>query len=212
MRKLSLIDRVITELNLGMNSVFVVPSKPSRPNPSEGEKEENLSSEEKRHSAGLMRVDHTGEICAQALYRGQAFFAKSRQTRESFLMAAEEEEDHLVWCDDRLRELNARPSYLIFFWYFASFFIGVTAASFGDDWSNGFVVETENQVERHLNSHLNELPPGDYKSRAILEQMKADEIAHAFAAKARGGRDLSHAVKSLMWLQSQVMTRTSYWV
>ena len=214
MRVFSFVDRVITELSHGLGSVFgsSCPPSSSRPNPSAGVSDGLLSNVEKKHSAGLMRVDHTGEICAQALYRGQAFLARSQEVRDALLEAAHEEEDHLIWCDERLKELFSRPSYLNFFWYFASFFIGISAAAVGDSWSNGFVVETENQVERHLSLHLEQLPFEDKRSRAILEQMKTDEIAHAFAAKERGGKDLPLIVKGLMLFQSQVMTRTSYWV
>ncbi len=159
-----------------------------------------------------MRVDHSGEICAQALYRGQAFLAKKPETQAALLQAAMEEQDHLTWCQERLNELASRPSYLNGFWYTASFFIGLLVSACGDEWSNGFVVETEHQVERHLEAHLAQLPIQDERSRAILEQMKQEEMEHAALAKERGSNALPFFIKALMFLQSQALTRTAYWV
>jgi ubiquinone biosynthesis monooxygenase Coq7 len=214
MKRFSFLDRILVEVNAGLNSVFGLNgiSQGNRSNPSEHILDAMLSDLDKKHSAGLMRVDHTGEVCAQGLYRGQAFVAKSLETKNALLIAAGEEEDHLVWCDDRLKELFSHRSYLNFFWYIASFLIGVTVASLGDDWSNGFVVETENQVERHLTLHLEQLPLEDKKSRVILEQMKLEEMMHASVARNRGAKSLPWWVKNLMSLQSRVMTSTAYWV
>jgi ubiquinone biosynthesis monooxygenase Coq7 len=214
MRAFSFLDRMLIEVNSGLNSIFGsnALSQDNRLNPSIGLPQEDLSDADRRHSAGLLRVDHTGEICAQGLYRGQAFLAKKPETQRALLIAAAEEEDHLVWCAQRLTELFSHRSYLNSFWYVASFLLGVTMASCGDEWSNGFVVETENQVERHLILHLKELPVGDQKSRAILEQMKHEEKIHAAVAQDRGAKTLPGWLKGLMSMQSRVMTTTAYWV
>ncbi len=214
MRRLSWIDRILTEVNLGLDSVFISPDAlPQEESPSKKMSlQQNLSSEDRRHASGLIRVDHTGEICAQALYRGQAFLARKVETKNALWNAAIEEHNHLIWCRERLHELGAHPSYLNGLWYTASFLIGLVAASLGDDWSNGFVVETERQVEAHLGRHLAELPLQDERSRAILVKMQEEEKDHAYAADKRGAKDLPLWVKRLMSLKSQVMTRTAYWV
>jgi ubiquinone biosynthesis monooxygenase Coq7 len=199
---------------MGLDSVFLSPrAVPGEESPSKKMSvDQPLSSEDRRHASGLMRVDHTGEICAQALYRGQAFLARKTETKEALWNAAIEEHNHLIWCRERLDELGAHPSHLNGLWYSASFLIGLIAASVGDDWSNGFVVETERQVDAHLGRHLVELPLQDERSRAILIKMQEEEQHHAAAAEKRGGRDLPAWVKQLMSLKSQVMTRTAYWV
>lgn len=171
-----------------------------------------LSEREKREAAALMRVNHSGEVAAQALYHGQAAFARNAQTREMLLQAAREEADHLAWCQDRLRELDSRPSVLGPLWYAGSFAIGALAAALGDRVSLGFVAETERQVEGHIDSHLARLPPGDSRSRAILEQMRSDEIAHGANAVSAGGMELPAPVRGLMRRTARVMTFTSYWV
>lgn len=162
------------------------------------------------HSAGLMRVNHTGEICAQALYSGQALFARDARVRDALHEAAEEERDHLAWCRQRLRELDARPSVLDPLWYAGSFALGAVSGLAGDRWSMGFLHETEVQVERHLEGHLSQLPADDARSRAIVEQMRADEHRHGAMGKRLGARDLPLPVKAAMRLTSQVMTRTAY--
>jgi len=159
-----------------------------------------------------MRVNHTGEVAAQALYHGQAFVARSTATRELLLKAAREESDHLAWCETRLTELQSRTSYLNPLWYAGSFAIGALAAAFGDAMSLGFVAETERQVEGHLDDHLARLPPKDSRSRAILEAMRADEIEHGAAARAAGGKDLPQSARALMTHTARVMTRTAYWI
>lgn len=173
--------------------------------------ETSLSEPEKRHAAGLMRVNHAGEIAAQALYHGQALMARSEATRQFLLQAAGEEGDHLAWCEQRLRELGAVPSRLNPLWYAGSFAIGAAAAIIGDRVSLGFVTETERQVEGHLAAHLQRLPPGDARSRTIVEQMQSEEAAHGAAARARGGSDLPTPIQGLMRATSRVMTTTAYW-
>jgi len=170
----------------------------------------HLSDAERRTAAALMRVNHAGEIAAQALYHGQAFAARSEDTRQLLLTAAREESDHLAWCETRLRELHSRPSLLDPLWYLGSFAIGTVAALSGDRRSLGFVMETERQVERHLDDHLQRLPAGDSRSRAILRAMREDEIAHGTRAKAAGGVDLPEPVRTVMKHAARVMTRTAY--
>jgi len=171
-----------------------------------------LSEAEKRHSAGLMRVNHAGEIAAQGLYRGQAILSRSRTTREFMQRAAGEEGDHLAWCEDRLRELNSKPSLLNPLWYLGSFVMGAAAAALGDELSLGFVTETERQVEGHLASHLDRLPATDDRSRQIVAQMKSDEAAHAQSARAAGAAELPSPLPRLMRYAARIMTSTAYWL
>jgi ubiquinone biosynthesis monooxygenase Coq7 len=171
-----------------------------------------LSPDERRRAAALMRVNHAGEIAAQALYHGQAIAARSESTRKLLLDAAREETDHLAWCETRLRELQSRPSLLNPLWYAGSFFIGALAALAGDRPSLGFVVETERQVEGHLDAHLGRLPAADLRSRAIVQQMRTDEAAHGANAKAAGGMELPGPVRALMRRTARIMTGTAYWV
>jgi ubiquinone biosynthesis monooxygenase Coq7 len=166
----------------------------------------------RRTSAALMRVNHSGEIAAQALYHGQALVARSEATRELLLKSAREETDHLAWCETRLKELESRPSLLNPLWYAGSFAIGALTGLLGDRASLGFVVETERQVEGHLDEHLARLPPDDTRSRAILEAMRSDEIIHGATAKSAGGAELPSPVRSLMRSTARVMTGTAYWV
>ena len=165
-----------------------------------------LSESDRRHVAGLMRVNHAGEIAAQALYHGQALMARSPETRDFLLQAAADEGDHLAWCQQRLRELDGRTSYLDPFWYAGSFAIGAAAATLSDALSLGFVTETERQVESHLAGHLAQLPADDERSRRILETMQDDEVGHARAATERGAAELPLPVRALMKLTSRVMT------
>jgi ubiquinone biosynthesis monooxygenase Coq7 len=182
----------------------------SRPNPAVGVAEPGLTEQEKAHSAGLMRVNHVGEVCAQALYAAQSAFAKTPLTREQFQKAGEEEVDHLAWTADRLRELGSRTSLLNPVWYAGSFALGAVAAKLGDPVSLGFVVETERQVEAHLDRHLDELPPNDLRSRAIVTQMRDDEVAHAEAAAQLGAAELPLPVKKVMQAMANVMTTAAY--
>jgi ubiquinone biosynthesis monooxygenase Coq7 len=182
----------------------------SRPNPAVGVAEPGLTEQEKAHSAGLMRVNHVGEVCAQALYAAQSAFAKTPLTREQFQKAGEEEVDHLAWTADRLQELGSRTSLLNPLWYAGSFALGAVAAKLGDPVSLGFVVETERQVEAHLDRHLEELPTNDLRSRAIVTQMRDDEVAHAEAAAGLGAAELPLPVKKVMQAMAKVMTTAAY--
>ena len=182
----------------------------SRPNPAVGVAEPGLTEHEKAHSAGLMRVNHVGEVCAQALYAAQSAFAKTPLTREQFQKAGEEEVDHLAWTADRLQELGSRTSLLNPVWYAGSFVLGAVAAKLGDPVSLGFVVETERQVEAHLDRHLDELPANDLRSRAIVTQMRDDEVAHAEAAAGLGAAELPLPVKKVMQAMAKVMTTAAY--
>ena len=182
----------------------------SRPNPAAGVAEPVLTEQEKTHSAGLMRVNHVGEVCAQALYAAQSAFAKTPLTRKQFQRAGEEEVDHLAWTAERLGELGSRTSLLNPLWYAGSFALGAVAAKLGDPVSLGFVVETERQVEAHLDRHLEELPANDLRSRAIVTQMRDDEVAHAEAAAQLGAAELPLPVKKVMQAMAKVMTTAAY--
>lgn len=209
-RRYSLFDRLITEADKALRTVLPGAAVAARENPAEALPATPLSPQQSRHVAGLMRVDHTGEVCAQALYQGQAFTARLPHVRARMAEAAQEEVDHLAWCEQRLRELNANPSLLNPVWYAMSFGIGAAAGLAGDKWSMGFVAETERQVCRHLESHLAELPAEDGRSRAILSEMHKDEAEHTDWAVAAGGAELPVPVKSLMQAVAKVMTTTAY--
>lgn len=183
-------------------------ARAARPAPGAGEP----GGSEPAVSAGLMRVNHSGEICAQALYSGQALFARDPQVRAALRSAAAEERDHLAWCRQRLGELDSRPSLLDPLWYAGSFALGLVSGAAGDRWSMGFLAETEAQVEKHLDGHLQRLPADDRRSRAVLEQMRADEQRHGALGRSLGGDELPLPVKAAMKLASRVMTRTAYWV
>lgn len=182
-----------------------------RQNPANSVENVQLNAKQRRLSAGLMRVNHAGEVCAQALYQGQALTAENPEVRRVLLHAAHEESDHLHWCSERLQELESHTSYLNPFWYAGSFSMGTLAGLFGDAWNLGFLAETERQVESHLDSHLERLPAADLKSRRIIEQMKLDETGHARMAEDSGAKPLPEPVKRLMRLCSRIMTGTAYW-
>ena len=203
------VDSAICAFDQTLRSINSVATA-SRANPSFGVAEPGLSQQEKTHSAGLMRVNHVGEVCAQALYAAQSAFAKTPLTREQFKQAGQEEVDHLAWTAERLKELGSRTSLLNPLWYAGSFALGAIAARLGDPVSLGFVVETERQVEAHLNRHLDELPENDVRSRAIVTQMRDDEAAHAKAAAELGAAELPQPVKQLMQALANVMTATAY--
>ena len=169
-----------------------------------------LTDQEKKHAASLMRVNHVGEICAQALYQAQRVTSSSASTREQLARAAVEEEDHLHWCAKRIEELGSRPSLLNPVWYGGSFAIGLIAGLAGDAWNLGFVVETEKQVEKHLDSHLSTLPENDLESRAIVEQMRIEEIEHGNMAKNAGAKELPEFIKKMMASTSKIMTKVAY--
>ena len=170
----------------------------------------DLSPQDRTHVAGLMRVNHVGEVCAQALYQSQKILAKTPETRALLDQAAKEEMDHMAWCEERLKELDSRPSLLNPLWYAGAFGIGLVAGLAGDRWSLGFVAETEKQVERHLDDHLEKLPEADLRSRAIVEQMRMDEIEHGASAMAAGGQELPRPIQTLMAGISKIMTTTAY--
>jgi 3-demethoxyubiquinol 3-hydroxylase len=208
-RTLSPLDRLLIEAQRALVAT-IGPARAERPNPAAGLRETALDAVDRRHAAGLMRVNHTGEVCAQALYVGQAAVARDAATRSQLLAAAQEETDHLAWCGERLRELDSRPSLLNPLWYAGSYAIGVAAGLRGDGWNLGFVVETERQVEAHLDEHLVSLPADDARSRAILATMKVDEARHADHAEAAGARILPRPVAAAMAAASWVMKSVAY--
>jgi ubiquinone biosynthesis monooxygenase Coq7 len=210
-RYTSPLDQLIVGFDKALRVVGGVASS-SRPNPAAHTVDCELNENEQRHSAGLMRVNHVGEVCAQALYDSQARFAQSPAMREQFEQAGREEEDHLAWTAQRLSELGSQPSLFNPLWYAGAYALGTVAAKLGDRHSLGFVVETERQVEAHLNSHLDSLPPKDAKSRAIVEQMRIDEIAHGAAAHALGAADMPVPVRAAMRAMAKVMTSTAYYI
>jgi ubiquinone biosynthesis monooxygenase Coq7 len=209
---MSAADNFIHEIDRALRAIVgVTPLRRSVPQPvQELEQSQALTDSEKAHAAGLMRVNHVGEVCAQALYQAQKLTSRSAEVREKLEHAALEEEDHLAWCAKRLKELDSRPSLLNPIWFAGSFAIGTIAGIAGDHWSLGFVAETEHQVEKHLDGHLTELPAQDYKSRAIVEQMRIDEIAHGRMAVEQGGKELPEFIKKMMGAMSSVMTKTAY--
>jgi 3-demethoxyubiquinol 3-hydroxylase len=211
-RRYTPLDRLLIGADQALRTVFGRPRITERKNPAAHLMETELREDQRRHVARLMRINHTGEVCAQALYQGQALTAKLPETRQRLERSAKEENDHLAWCEERLEELGDRKSLLNPLWYAGSFALGALAGLAGDQWSLGFVVETERQVEDHLDDHLAQIPAHDEKSRAILERMKADEIHHAQIAKSAGGADLPAPIRQAMKLTSRVMTRTAYWV
>lgn len=210
-KSLTGLDLLLAAADRALHTLAAPPAA-GRPSPAGGEKPRDFADEERRHAAALMRINHAGEVAAQALYQGQALTARNPQVRDTLRRAADEEGDHLAWCDERLRELGSRPSLFNPLWYAGSFAIGALAGAMGDRVSLGFLVETERQVEGHLDDHLKRLPRVDDRSRLILEQMKRDEMRHGDAAQAAGAAELPMPVKLLMKLTSKVMTRTAYWL
>ena len=208
-RTLSPLDRLLDSAQHALSTVAGSP-RAERANPGEATPDVVLDAAERRHAAGLMRINHVGEVCAQALYVGQAAVARDPSTRAHLLEAAQEETDHLAWCADRLRELESRPSLLNPVWYAGSWAIGALAGLRGDGWNLGFVVETEHQVEAHLAEHLQTLPAADLRSRAILRTMKEDEARHADQAGAAGARVLPQPIPRLMATASMLMKAVAY--
>ena len=208
-RTLTPFDRLLVD---AQNALGTLAGKPvaRRPNPAGTTPDVELDPAERRHAAGLMRINHVGEVCAQGLYFGQAAVARDPETREHLLEAAQEETDHLAWCGDRLQELDSRPSLFNPLWYAGSYTLGALAGLRGDGWSLGFVVETEHQVEAHLEEHLQTLPEADLRSREILKVMKADEARHAEHAEQAGARLLPQPIPSLMAAASQLMKAVAY--
>jgi ubiquinone biosynthesis monooxygenase Coq7 len=209
-RVLSPLDRLLELADSGLRGSFARPAsrRPTPGNPTSAPADPGL----RRHAAGLMRVNHAGEIAAQGLYHGQALTARSAETRAALRRAADDEGDHLAWCRDRLDELGSRPSLLNPLWYAGSVAIGALAGLAGDRASLGFMAETERQVEGHLEDHLERLPAGDERSRAIVLQMQEDEIGHGRAAVAAGGAPLPEPVPWLMRRAARIMTGTAYWI
>ena len=202
-------EKMILGFDMFLKTIFNT-QKARRSSPGVNLEEIELSEEVRRDIAGMMRVNHTGEVCAQALYDGQAFVADETETRESLTEAAQEEQDHLAWCYERLNQLSAAPSVLNPFFYLSSFAIGVVAGKFGDKLSLGFVEATEAQVVKHLEEHLDRIPEGDLKSRAILTQMVEDEARHGDHAIEMGGQEFPEFIKKGMSLLSKIMTETTY--
>jgi ubiquinone biosynthesis monooxygenase Coq7 len=205
------LDRLISGADKALRVIAGVAAA-SRPNPAAHAADAMMDEAEQRHAAGLMRVNHVGEVCAQALYNAQAHFARTDEMRQQFEQAGREEEDHLAWTAQRLRELGSQPSVLNPLFYAGAYALGTMAATLGDARSLGFVVETERQVEAHLASHLDKLPQQDAKSRAIVEQMRVDEVAHGAAAEALGAADTPAPVKAAMAVMGKVMTSTAYYI
>lgn len=205
------IDWVITEFDKSLRTVFA-PSASIREMPGAGLPEAPLASEERRHAAALMRVNHVGEVCAQALYQGQAISSSSAGIRAELRKAAEEETEHLAWTATRIAELGGRKSVLNPLWFGGALALGVVAGRLGDAWNLGFLAETERQVEAHLDDHLKRLPPADLKSREVLMQMRTDEIAHAETAVRLGAVGLPFPVRMAMKAASRLMTRTAYFL
>jgi len=209
-RTLSSADRLVVNLDQALRTLFGRPKVTERSNPADAQTETELDEAQRDHIARLMRINHTGEVCAQALYQGQALTARDPVVRKSMERSAAEENDHLDWCEQRVDELGGRLSLLNPLWYAGSFAIGAAAGLAGDKWSLGFVAETEKQVEGHLDEHLEQVPAEDRRTRAILEQMKTDEIEHGQKAKAHGGIDLPAPLRSLMRATSKIMTKSVY--
>lgn len=211
-RALTPLDRLLSGLNTALKTVAAPAGNPARPNPAEGIAEPKLTDAEKSHAAGLMRVNHAGEIAAQGLYQGHAAVARSQAIEAQMQQAADEEHDHLAWCEQRLTELGSQPSRLSPLWYAGSFAIGAASGVLGDRWSLGFIAETENQVCEHLTSHLDSLPDDDARSRAIVEQMRAEEAEHGENAREAGAAELPEPVHRLMRMTARIMTRSAYWL
>lgn len=210
LRKFSPIDNLMMQIDTGLRTLFGKPSITERVNPENAVEDGELSTSEKDFAGRLMRINHSGEVAAQGLYQGQALAAKLPEVRAKMERAAQEENDHLDWCEQRIKELGTHTSYLNPLWYVGSVAIGATAGLIGDKWSLGFVAETEHQVVRHLTSHLDQISENDHKSRAILEQMKKDEGEHATVALNAGGAELPSPIKKFMAVTSKIMTKSVY--
>ncbi|SFX72335.1 2-polyprenyl-3-methyl-6-methoxy-1,4-benzoquinone monooxygenase [Marinospirillum alkaliphilum] len=204
------VDRLIGQFDTLLRTLVPGAAQPYRPNPAQLHEQPDMTEEERRHAAGLMRINHTGEVCAQALYQGQALTARLEAVRDQMTLAAQEEIDHLAWCEQRLKELDSHTSLLNPVFYALSFGIGAAAGAAGDKYSLGFVAATEDQVCKHLEHHFEDLPAQDERSRAILRQMHEDEAHHADWALAAGGIEFPTPVRKVMTLMSKVMTKSVY--
>lgn len=211
-RHLTPLDRLLASANNALRTVAAPAGRAARPNPAEHVLGPELDARQKSHAAGLMRVNHAGEVCAQALYQGHAAVARDKTVEAQMQRAADEEFDHLAWCEERIHELGEEVSKLSPFWYAGAFAIGAASGILGDKWSLGFIAETEKQVCAHLDSHLDALPAEDVKSRAIVEQMRDEEEEHGDNAIDAGAAELPAPVKRLMQITAKVMTKTAYWV
>ncbi len=211
-RRYSLLDQMCLGVDQALRAVFNNPRTTGRDYPAAHEKDAQMTDEQRKHSAALMRINHSGEVCAQALYHGQGIVSRSSLVKEKMEQASLEEGDHLAWCILRINELGGHASYLNLLWYIGSFSIGFTAGLVGDQWSLGFLAETENQVVKHLEKHLKLLPHEDKKSQHILKQMQLDESLHRDEAMKAGASALPLPIKKLMGLVSKVMVKTAYWI
>jgi len=211
-RSLTPLDRLLAGANNALRTVAAPAGRPARDNPASDIADADLTGDEKAHAAGLMRVNHSGEVAAQALYQGHAAVARDKSIEAQMQRAANEEFDHLAWCEQRLEELGESPSRLSPLWYAGAFAIGAASGVLGDRWSLGFIAETERQVCEHLESHFERLPDDDERSRAILRQMHAEEAEHGANAVDAGAAELPRPVKRLMKITAKVMTRTAYWL
>jgi ubiquinone biosynthesis monooxygenase Coq7 len=210
-RRYSIFDQLVMGCHNALQAVFG-PHQAQRSNPAQELSETVVDEQQRRSAAALMRINHVGEVCAQALYQGQSLTARSLGIKQKLSDAAQEEVDHLAWCQQRITELGGRTSFLNPLWYIGSFTLGAVAGLVGDKVSLGFLAETEHQVEQHLTDHLQQLPKQDHKSRKILEQMRSDEIQHAQTAEQAGAVELPAAVQFTMRCMSKIMTTTAYWV
>jgi ubiquinone biosynthesis monooxygenase Coq7 len=211
-RHLTPIDRILAGFDYALRTVNSQPTRAARPSPAAGIEEAELTDREKSHAAGLMRVNHAGEIAAQGLYQGHAAVARDPSIEAQMNQAADEELDHLAWCEERLGELGSGPSALRPVWYAGSFAIGAASGVLGDKWSLGFIEETERQVSEHLSGHLEGLPESDARSRAIVSQMRDEEEEHGANAHAAGAAELPMPVRELMKGVARIMKGTAYWV
>lgn len=205
------LDKLISTFDKGLRTIFAT-TVASRPRPDVALAEAALDDESKLHAARLMRINHVGEVCAQALYSGQAFTSRSSHIVSALKQAADEETDHLAWCEARINELGGRKSLLNPVWYVGSFTLGAIAGALGDKWNLGFLEETEQQVSAHLQNHLDQLDESDIKTRTIINQMQAEEIVHANTANELGASELPAPIKAGMKLASKVMTKTAYYI
>lgn len=203
-------DRLLLHADTALRTIFGRPQTTERTNPADQVADSDLDAQQQKHIAGLMRVNHAGEVAAQGLYEGQALTARLPAVRDKMQRAAAEENDHLAWCEQRIKELGEHTSHLSPIWYFGSLAIGAVAGKAGDRWSLGFVAETERQVVKHLDDHLQQLPEQDQRSHVILEQMREDELHHATTAQQAGAKELPEPVKKLMGLTAKIMTKTAY--
>lgn len=209
-RQLTPLDHLLASVSNALRAVTATAARPARSNPAEGVEDTDLDARQKAHAAGLMRVNHAGEVAAQALYRGHAIVARDKSIEEQMQRAADEEFDHLAWCEQRIKELGEEPSRLSPLWYAGAYAIGAASGALGDKWSLGFIAETERQVCAHLETHLERLPEEDAKSRAIVKQMRDEEAEHGENAVAAGAAKLPRPVVRLMQATAKIMTMTAY--